>query len=107
MKKSTGGFADSAIAVMKKSTKGLADLKPQDIDARKSRKPRASSSLSHIFSRKMTSWFLNRWDAAALAFYDINLLKQTDTNIIGFSSPGCLRDGGATLIPKGLYQLSV
>lgn len=106
MKKRTAGSADSARAVRKK-TKGPADLKSQDTGARKSGKPRASSSLSHIFSREMTSWFLNRWDAAALAFYDISLLKQRDTNITGFSKLGYLRDEGATLIPQGLYQLRV
>lgn len=105
MKKRTAGSADSARAERKKKTKGPADLKPQDTGARKSGKPRASSSLSHIFSREMTSWFLNRWDAAALAFYDISLLKQRDTNITGFSNLGYLRDEGATLILQGLYKL--
>lgn len=54
-KKGAAGSADSARVVRKKRTKGPADLKPQDIGARNSGKARASSSLSHIFSRKMTS----------------------------------------------------
>lgn len=103
VKKSIAGSANSARVVRKKRTKDLADLKPQDMGARKSGKPRASSSLSHILSRKMTSWFLNRQDEATLAFYDISLLKQRDTSITSFSNPGYLRDEGATLIPQSLY----
>lgn len=87
VKKSIAGSADSVRAVRKKRTKGPADLKPQDIGARKSRKPRASSSLSHIFSRKMTSWFLNRWAAAAVAFNDISLLKQRNYRHYRFQQP--------------------
>jgi len=66
--KRTAGSAGSARAMRKKRTKGPADLKPQDIGARKSAKPRVSFSLAHVFRGKMNSWFLNRWDAAAPAF---------------------------------------
>lgn len=59
---------------------------------------------SHIFSREMISWFLNRSDAAALAVYAVSLLKQSDTITTAFNNPGYLGGEGDTLILQALTQ---